>query len=102
ELRYKVRNPAYAVMRDDIESSLRQLPPHARAQAVEAKLNELGMIDYLDEAWGPVMAGETFTVRSKLTSGFAGEQDVPMLFRGEKFTLPYASLEPFIELVVER
>jgi hypothetical protein len=22
-----------------------------------------------------------------------------MLFRGEKFTLPYASLEPFIELV---
>jgi hypothetical protein len=27
---------------------------------------------------------------------------VPMLFRGEKFTLPYASLEPFIELVTER
>jgi hypothetical protein len=102
ELRYKVRNPAYAVMRDDIESSLRQLPSHARKQTVDAKLNELGVIDHLDEAWGPVMAGETFTVRSKLTSGFAGQQDVPMLFRGEKFTLPYASLEPFIELVVER
>ncbi|KFG70565.1 hypothetical protein [Microvirga sp. BSC39] len=102
ELRYKVRNPAYAVMRDDIESSLRQMPSHARKQTVDAKLSELGMIDYIDEAWGPVMSGETFTVRSKLTSGFAGEQDVPMLFRGEKFTLPYASLEPFIELVIER
>jgi hypothetical protein len=102
ELRYKVRNPAYAAMRDDIESSLRQLPSHARNQATDAQLNELGMVDYLDEAWGPVKAGETFTVRSKLTSGFAGDQDVPMLFRGEKFTLPYASLEPFIELVVER
>jgi hypothetical protein len=102
ELRYKVRNPAYAAMRDDIESSLRQLPSHARKQTVDAKLNELGMIDHLDEAWGSVMAGETFTVRSKLTSGFAGDQDVPMLFRGEKFTLPYSSLEPFIELVVER
>jgi hypothetical protein len=102
ELRYKVRNPAYAAMHDDIESSLRQLPSHARKQTIDAKLSEHGMVDYLDEAWGPVMAGETFTVRSKLTSGFAGDQDVPMLFRGEKFTLPYASLEPFIELVVER
>jgi hypothetical protein len=27
---------------------------------------------------------------------------VPMLFRGEKFTLPYASLEPVIELVTDR
>jgi hypothetical protein len=102
ELRYKVRNPAYALMCDDIESSLRQLPSHARKQTIDAKLNELGMVDYLDKAWGPVVAGETFTVRSKLMSGFAGVQDVPMLFRGEKFTLPYASLEPFIELVVER
>ena len=101
ELRYKVRNPAYAAMRDDIENSLRQLPSHARTQTVAAKMNELGMIDHLDEAWGPVKAGETFTIRSKLTSGFAGEQDVPMLFRGEKFTLPYTSLEPFTELVVE-
>ncbi|MCB8822060.1 hypothetical protein LJD17_16090 [Microvirga rosea] len=99
ELRYKVRNPAYAAMRDDIENGLRQLPSHARTQIVDAKLSELGMTDHLDEAWGHVTAGETFTVRSKLTSGFAGEQDVPMLFRGEKFTLPYASLEPFIELV---
>jgi hypothetical protein len=49
-----------------------------------------------------VTADETFMVRGKLTSGFAGGQDVPMLFRGEKFTLPYASLEPFIELVAER
>jgi len=24
---------------------------------------------------------------------------VPMMFRGEKFTLHYASLEPFVELV---
>jgi hypothetical protein len=51
-------------------------------------------MDYLDEPWGQATAGETFTVRGKLTSGFAGGQDVPMLFRGEKFTLPYASLEP--------
>jgi hypothetical protein len=102
ELRYKVRNPAFATMRDDIASSLRQLPSHARTQSVDAKLSELGVIDHLDEPWGPVKAGETFTVRSKLTSGFAGGQDVPMLFRGEKFTLPYASLEPFIERVTER
>ena len=102
ELRYKVRNPAYATVRDDIENSLRQLPSHARTQNVEAKLNEMGVVDYLDEPWGPVKAGETFTVRGKLTSGFAGGQDVPMLFRGEKFTLPYASLEPVIELVTER
>jgi|SwirhirootsSR2_FD_contig_71_2974284_length_1233_multi_3_in_0_out_0_1 hypothetical protein len=102
ELRYKVRNPAYAAVRDDIESGLRQLPSYVRTQTVEAKLSELGMIDHLDEPWGPVKAGETFTVRSKLTSGLAGGQDVPMLFRGEKFTLPYASLEPFVELVAER
>ncbi|MGO4574216.1 hypothetical protein [Microvirga sp. 2TAF3] len=102
ELRYKVRNPAYAAMRDDIENSLRQLPSHARTQTVDAKLNELGIVDHIDESWGSVTAGETFTVRAKLTSGFAGGQDVPMLFRGEKFTLPYASLEPFIELVTER
>jgi hypothetical protein len=102
ELRYKVRNPAYATTRDDIENSLRQLPSHARTLSVEAKLSELGVVDYLDEPWGSVKAGETFTVRGKLTSGFAGGQDVPMLFRGEKFTLPYASLEPFIELVTER
>jgi hypothetical protein len=102
ELRYKVRNPAYAMTRDDIENSLRQLPSHARTLSVEAKLNELGVVDYLDEPWGSVKAGETFTVRGKLTSGFAGGQDVPMLFRGEKFTLPYASLEPFVELVTER
>jgi len=101
DLRYKVRNPAYAAMRDDIESTLRQLPSQARTQTVDAKLNELGMMDHLDEPWGPVKAGETFTVRSKLTSGFAGGQDVPMLFRGEKFTLPYTSLEPFTELVTE-
>jgi hypothetical protein len=102
ELRYKVRNPAYATMRDDIESGLRQLPSSVRTQTVEAKLSELGITDHLDEPWGPVAAGETFTVRSKLTLGFAGGQDVPMLFRGEKFTLPYASLEPFIEPVTER
>jgi hypothetical protein len=102
ELRYKVRNPAYAATRDDIENSLRQLPSHARTLSVEAKLNELGVVDYLDEPWGSVKAGETFTVRGKLTSGFAGGQDVPMLFRGEKFTLPYASLEPVVELVTER
>lgn len=99
ELRYKVRNLAYATMREDIESSLRQMPSHARTQIVEARLSELGMLDHLDESWGHVKAGESFTVRSKLTSGFAGGQDVPMLFRGEKFTLPYASLEAFIELV---
>jgi hypothetical protein len=102
ELRYKVRNPAFAAMRDDIDNGFRQLPPHARTQAVDAKLHELGIRDHIDEPWGQVAAGETFTVRGKLTSGFAGGQDVPMLFRGEKFTLPYASLEPFIELVVER
>jgi len=89
-------------LRDDIESGLRQLPSYIRTQTVEAKLSELGVIDHLDEPWGPVKAGETFTVRSKLTSGLAGGQDVPMLFRGEKFTLPYASLEPFVELVAER
>lgn len=99
ELRYTVRNPAYAVMRDDIASGLRELPSYARTQAVEAKLSELGIMDHLNEPWGPVRAGETFTVRGKLTSGFAGGQDVPMLFRGEKFTLPYSSLEPFIELL---
>jgi hypothetical protein len=86
-------------MRDEVESSLRQLPSHARTQTVESKLSELGVMDHLDEPWGDVKADETFTVRSRLTSGFAGGQDVPMLFRGEKFTLPYASLEPFIELV---
>jgi hypothetical protein len=99
ELRYKVRNPAYAIMRDDIASSLRQQPSHARTQTIESKLSELGVIDHLDEPWGPVTAGETFTVRSKLMPGFAGDQDVPMMFRGEKFTLPYTSLEPFVELV---
>jgi hypothetical protein len=97
ELRYRVRNPAYATAREEIEDSLRQLPSHARTQTIEARLSELGILDYLDEPWGEVKAGETFTVRSKLTAGFAGEQDVPMLFRGERFTLPYASLEPFIE-----
>jgi len=102
ELRYKVRNPAYAVKREDIENSLRQLPPYARAQAVDAKLNELGVMDHLDEPWGSVKAGEIFTVRGKLTSGLGGGPDVPMLFRGEKFTLPYASLEPYIELVAGR
>jgi hypothetical protein len=101
ELRYKVRNPAYAIMRDEVESSLRQLPSHARTQTIESKLSDLGVIDHLDQPWGPVQAGETFTVRSKLTSGFAGGQDVPMVFRGEKFTLPYDSLEPFVELVNE-
>jgi len=98
-LRYKVRNPAYANVRDEIESSLGQLPSHARMLTVEAKMNELRMTDYIEEPWGEVTAGETFTVRGKLTSGFAGGMDVPMLFRGEKFTLPYASLEPLIELV---
>jgi hypothetical protein len=99
ELRYKISNPAYATMRDEVENSLRQLPSHARTQTVESRLSELGVADHLDEPWGDVKAGETFTVRSRLTSGFAGGQDVPMLFRGEKFTLPYVSLEPFIELV---
>ncbi len=99
ELRYKVRNPAYASTREDLASGLRHLPSHERMKAVDARLTELGVKDFLDEPWGPVRAGETFTVRSKLTSGIGGGQDVPMLFRGEKFTLPYASLEPFIELV---
>jgi hypothetical protein len=99
ELRYKVRNPAYADVRDDIQNSLRQLPSHARTLAVEAKLTELGVIDHIDEPWGRVKAGETFTVIGKLTSGYAGGQDVPTLFRGERFTLPYDSLEPYIELV---
>ena len=49
ELRYKVSNPAYAVMRDDIQNSLRQLPSHARTQNVDGKLNELGIVDYIDE-----------------------------------------------------
>jgi hypothetical protein len=99
ELRYKVRNPAYANVRDDILNSLRQLPSYARTLAVEAKLNELGVSDHLDEPWGPVRAGETFTVINKLTQGYAGGLDVPTLFRGERFTLPYASLEPVIEFV---
>jgi hypothetical protein len=102
ELRYKVRNPAYATTREDLASSLRHLPSHERTQAVDARLNELGVKDHVDEPWGQVRAGETFMVRSKLTAGFGGGQDVPMLFRGEKFTLPYVSLEPFIELVTER
>ncbi|MBF9233427.1 hypothetical protein [Microvirga alba] len=99
ELRYKVRNPAYAIVRDDIENSLRQLPSHARTLTVEAKLNELGITDYIDEPWGHVKAGETFTVRGKLTAGYAGGQDVPTLFRGERYTLPFSSLEPFVEFV---
>lgn len=99
ELRYKVPNPAYANIRDDIVNSLRELPSHARTLSVAAKLGELGVVDYIDKPWGHVKAGETFTVRSKLTSGFAGGQDVPMLFRGEKFTLPFSSLEPYIEAV---
>jgi hypothetical protein len=99
ELRYKVRNPAYATMREDVASSLREQPSHARTQTIESRLSDLGVVDHLDQPWGPVTAGETFMVRSKLTSGFAGGQDVPMMFRGEKFTLPYASLEPFVELV---
>src|SRR3954454_23851876 len=52
ELRYKVRNPAYANVRDDIRNSLRQLPSHALTLAIEAKLNELGVMDHLDEPWG--------------------------------------------------
>lgn len=99
QLRYEVRNPAYAIMREEIGDSLRPLPLHARAQSVDAKLSELGLQDHRDWLWGPVKAGETFAVRSRPTSGFAGGQDVPMLFGGEKFTLPYDSLEPFIELV---
>jgi len=99
ELRYKVRNPAYANVRDDIRNSLRQLPSHALTLAIEAKLNELGVMDHLDEPWGHVKAGETFTVIGKLTSGYAGGQDVPTMFRGERFTFPYSSLEPVVELV---
>lgn len=102
ELRYNVRNPAYAAAREDLANNLRHLPSHERMQAVSAQLNELGVKDHLDASWGVVKAGETFTIRGKLTSGFAGGQDVPMLFRSEKFTLPYSSLEPFIERVVER
>lgn len=99
DLRYKVRNPAYAPMRDDIQNSLRQLPSHARTLAVEEKLNELGVIDHIDEPWGSVKAGETFTVIGKLTSGYAGGQDVPTQFRSQRFTFPYTSLEPYVELV---
>jgi hypothetical protein len=99
ELRYKVRNPAYVNIREDVQNSLRQLPSHARTLAVEAKLNELGVVDHIDKPWGHVKAGETFTVLSKLTNGYAGGLDVPTLLRGERFTLPYASLEPYIELV---
>jgi len=102
ELRYRVRNPAYAAMWDNVDNSLRDLPPNVRRQAVDAKLSELSIMDYLDEPWGHVKAGETFMVRGKLTSGLGGEQDVPMLFRGEKFTLPYTSLEPYVELVNEQ
>ena len=102
ELRYRVRNPAYAAMRDDVYNSLRELPPNVREQAIDARLSELGIMDYLDEPWGHVKAGETFMVRSKRTSGLGGGQDVPMLFRGEKFTLPYTSLEPYVELVNEQ
>ena len=57
------------------------------------------MVDYIDLPWGPVKAGETFTVIGKLTSGYAGGRDVPTMFRGERFTLPYESLEPVVELV---
>ncbi|WP_210485316.1 hypothetical protein [Microvirga antarctica] len=99
DLRYKVGNPAYASLRDDIQNSLRQLPSHARTLAVEEKLAELGVVDYIDEPWGPVKEGETFTVIGKLTSGYAGGQDVPTMFRGERFTLPYSSLEDVVELV---
>ncbi len=102
ELRYKVRNPAYAAMRSDLDRGLHELSQHARAQALDAKLSELGIMDHIDEPWGPVTAGETFSVRAKLTCGFGGGSDVPMLFRGEKFTLPYAGIEPFVELVTER
>jgi hypothetical protein len=99
DLRYKVSNPAYAGLRDDIQNSLRQLPSHARTLAVEEKLGELGVVDYIDQPWGPVKAGETFTVIGKLTSGYAGGQDVPTMFRGQRFTLPFSSLEPYVELV---
>ncbi|WP_262297751.1 hypothetical protein [Microvirga sesbaniae] len=102
ELRYKVRNPAYAAMRSDLDRGLHELSQHARNQTLDAKLNELGIMDHIDEPWGQVTAGETFTVRGKLTSSIGGGADVPMLFRGEKFTLPYASLEPVVELVTER
>jgi hypothetical protein len=92
----------YALPTGALQPTQRHLPSYERMQAVDARLNELGVKDHLDEPWGPVKADETFTIRGKLTSGFAGGQDVPMLFRGEKFTLPYTSLEPFIKLVVER
>jgi hypothetical protein len=101
ELRYMVPNPAYANVRDDIVNSLRELPSHARTLTVEAKLKDLGVVNYIDKPWGRVEAGETFTVRSKLTSGFANGQDVPMMFRGEKFTLPFTSLESVIEAIPE-
>lgn len=96
ELGYKVSNPAYANVHDDVVNGLRELPSRARTLSVEAKLKEIGVVDYIDQPWGHVKAGETFMVRSKLTLGFAGGQDVPMIFRGEKFTLPFSSLEPFI------
>jgi hypothetical protein len=67
---------------------MREMPSHERTLTVDARLQEAGVLNYIDKPWGRVKAGETFTVRSKLTSGFAGGQDVPMLFRGEKFTLP--------------
>lgn len=100
ELRYKVANPAFAGTRSDIENSLRELPSHERTLRVEARLRQMDVVNYIDKPWGHVKAGETFTIRSKLTSGFAGERDVPMLFRGEKFTLPLSSLEPVIEAVL--
>src|SRR3954451_20299385 len=100
ELRYKVRNPAYLNAREDVQNSLRQLPSHARTVAVDAKLNELGILDHIDKPWGHVKAGETFTVLKKLTAGFAGDVDVPTLFRGERFTLPLSSLEPVIEIQI--
>jgi hypothetical protein len=99
DLRFKVRNPAYVNIREDVQNSLRQLPSHARTLAVEAKLSELGVLDYIEKPWGQVKAGETFTVLSKLTPGYAGGLDVPTLLRGERFTLPYDSLEPYVELV---
>jgi hypothetical protein len=79
---------------------MRELPSHERTLRVEARLRERGVVNYIDKPWGPVKAGETFVVRSKLTSGFAGGQDVPMLFRDEKYTLPLSSLEPVIEPVL--
>lgn len=51
ELRYKVGNPAYVNAREDVQNSLRQLPSHARTLAVEEKLAEMGMVDYIDEPW---------------------------------------------------